>query len=276
MKKNKFKLDFRRKGFHWDLVLVVKFIVLIILVGWAMMIYQNLKRFEYFRVKEVTIRQGSNIIHDEKNFVYLIGRNIFELDLAKEVRNAVYYYPSYQRIRMTRFFPSHLVVDFLQREPLACIKSSRTFYIDENLILFELPNETVNENLPVICGIDKYILNAKYGSKCRFSAVEAALNIIKQAKQNKVFRDYRIKKIDLSGFDNALIFLLVPGPNTISCKTNFVVPEQIIKVKIGWGDIHSKLVFLATLLAQIKNNTYNIEYIDLRFKESVIKFKERI
>ena len=48
-----------------------------------------------------------------------------------------------------------------------------------------------------------------------------------------------------------------------------------MEVKIGREDIHNKLALLATLLAQVKNNIYNIEYIDLRFKEPVIKFREK-
>ncbi len=272
MKKNKSKFDSRREDFQLDKILVAKVIAGIIMISLAVTFYHNLKRSEYFRVREVTVRQGGNITQDEKNFAYLVGRNVFDLDLDKEARNAAYYYPSYQKVRITRFLPCHLVVDFLKREPLACIKSSRILYIDENLILFELPVEAASENLPVISGVEKYVLGAKYGTRCSSGAVAAALNIIKQARENKVLRGYNIRMVDMSGFDNASIFLLVSGQGTVYTKTDFADPGQVIEVKIGREDTRNKLAVLATLLAQVKNNIYNIEYIDVRFKEPVIKF----
>jgi cell division septal protein FtsQ len=276
MKKNRFKPDPRRNDKQLDKVLIAKIIASVVLISLALALCQRLKRSEYFLVNVVTVRQGSNITQDEKNFIYLKGRNIFDLDLEKEARNVAYYYPSYQKIRITRFFPAHLVVDFLKREPLAVIRSSRNFYIDENLVLFELPNGGAEVDLPIISGVDKYISGAKYGTKCGVPAVVTALNIIKQMRENKVFKGYRIKKLDMSGPDNPATIFLASAPSAEYTKTDFALLEQYLEVKVGWEDTRNKLALLATLLAQVKNNIYNIEYIDLRFKEPVIKFKERV
>ncbi len=275
MKNNKPKSAFGRRDSQFDKLMVAKVIAGIVLVSFVLTGYQNFKKFDYFRVKEVILRPDCNTTEDEKNFAYLEGRNIFELDLDREVRKASYYYPSYQKIRITRFFPNHIVVDFFRREPLACIRSSRTFYIDENLILFELPDTQANGSVTVISGVDKYVLGAKYGTRCPAEAVAAALNIIKAARDNKVFRQYAIKRVDMAGSDNASIFLLVADADTVYTKTDFPVKEQIMEVKIGREDARSKITLLASLLVQVKNNVHNIEYIDLRFKEPVIKFKER-
>ena len=275
MKKNRPRADSRRDDPQLDKVLVAKVIAAVVLISLVLTLYQRLKRFEYFRVNEITVRRGSNITLDEKNFVYLKGRNIFDLDLDREARNVAYYYPSYQKIRITRFFPTHLVVDFLEREPLACIRSNRPFYIDENSILFELPNSSAELDLPAVTGVDKYVSGAKYGAKCISGAVVSALNIIKQMKGNKVLKGYKIKKLDMSGSDNAATIFLVISPAADYTKTDFLAPQQLLEVKLGWEDTRNKLALLATLLAQVKNNIYNIEYIDLRFKEPVIKFKER-
>jgi len=275
MKKNRPRADSRREDPQLDKVLVAKVIAAVVLISLALTLYQRLKRFEYFRVDQVTVRQGSNIIHDEMNFVYLKGRNIFDLNLEKEASNVASHYSSYQKIRITRFLPAHLVVDFLEREPLACIKSNRLFYIDENLILFELPNNSVELDLPVVTGVDKYVSGAKYGAKCSSGGVASALNIIKQIKGNKVLKAYKIRKLDMSGSDNAATIFLVISPAADYTVTDFLAPQQLLEVKLGWEDTRNKLALLATLLAQVKNNIHNIEYIDLRFKEPVIKFKER-
>ncbi len=273
MKKNKARAISRGREFHPDKILVAKVVAGIILISVFFTVFHNLKKLECFRVREVTVRQDGNVSREETNFAYLKGRNIFELDLDREARNAAYYYPSYQKIRITRFLPCYLVVDFLKREPIACIKASRLFYIDENLILFELPGLAAQEDLPEITGGDKYVLGAKYGARCGSSAIAAALNIIKQVGENKVLRGYKIKKVDLFGTDDASIFLFVPVPAAGELETDFTAPEQFMEVKIGREDTRGKLALLAVLLSQVKNNIYNIEYIDLRFKEPVIKFK---
>ncbi len=274
MKKNK-KADGRRDDYKLDKELLAKVIAVAVLVSLAVTLYQRIKRYDYFRINEVIVRQGSNIIQDERNFNYLKGRNIFDLDLARETRNVSYSYPSYQKIRITRFFPDHLVVDFFKREPLACIRSSRNFYIDENLVLFELPENAAIADLPAVTGVDKYVSGAKYGTKCVSPAVVSALNIIKQMRENRVFNLYKIRKLDVSGPSNSATIFLVSVSAGDYTKTGFVAPEQLLEVKLGWEDIRNKLALLATLLAQVKNNIYNIEYIDLRFKDPVIKFKER-
>jgi cell division septal protein FtsQ len=275
MKKNKSKDLASRENFQLDKLLVVKAIAGIIIVSFVLTIYHNLKKSEYFRVREVTVRQGANISQDERNFAYLVGRNIFDLDLEKEARHAAYYYPSYQRVRITRFLPGHLVVDFLMREPLAYIKNSRIFYIDENMIVFELPSNTAVKDLPSVTGVERYVLGAKYGSKCNSAAIATALNIIKTLSHNRILKGYNIKNVDMAGLDDASIFLLVSQGQIVYTKTDYVAPEQILEVKIGREDIRNKLSLLATLLSQVRNNIHNIEYIDLRFKDPVIKFKER-
>ena len=275
MRKNKLKPASRRDNFQLDKLLVAKAIGGIVLISLALAVYQKVKKSEYFRVSEVTVRQGSNISQDNKNFAYLVGRNVFDLDLNREARNTAYYYPSYQKVRITRFLPSQLVVDFLEREPLAVIRSSRIFYIDENLVLFEPPQRSDGIELPVISGLERYVLGAKYGTRCIAPAMEAALNIIKAARANKVVRGYSIKRVDMSGSEDASIFLLVSRAQMAYTKTDFIAPAQFMEVKIGREDIRDKLTLLATLLSQVKNNIHNIEYIDLRFKDPVIKFRER-
>jgi len=42
---------------------------------------------------------------------------------------------------------------------------------------------------------------------------------------------------------------------------------------MGSGDIKNKMAFLAGLLAQARSDVFNFKYIDLRFKEPVIKLK---
>jgi len=46
-----------------------------------------------------------------------------------------------------------------------------------------------------------------------------------------------------------------------------------LEVRIGSGKIDNSLQILSSLLRQVGNGVSNIDYIDLRFKDPVIRFK---
>jgi hypothetical protein len=276
MKKNKISLLFSLfpTGIRFDKWVIAKLIVLLIAFSLGLYYYQCFKKSDCFRIKQVIVRHGDNILADNgSDFSYLIGKNIFELNLPKETRKISESYPSYKKIRLTRFPPDLLMVDFIKRKPLACIKSNRLFYIDESLTLFECPEPQEELDLPEISGLGRKVFAAKYGSRFYIPELVLALDIIKKTKSNRLLKDYRIKKVDVVSLSNASIFILVPNDLLDYTKGESPNLREDLEVRIGQDGIGEKIGILATLLAQMRNNLNNITYIDLRFKEPVIKFK---
>ena len=245
MKKYKLKLPIK------PIIVIIVSFLLIYFITWNL--GRILKNSNYFKIKDIV----TNGEKEELEFSYLKGRNVFNLDLKKESEYVSELYPTYKRIRLIRVLPNRLYVDFLKRIPLGIIKLYRYFRVDEDSVLFDASEIQEESNLPLILGLEKKIFGPKLGKKYNIRELVLAIDIIKEAKINKAFKDYKIKRIDVANSADASFFV-----------------SDVLKVKIGQGNIKDKLNILSGLLIQEKDELGNIEYIDLRFREPVIKFNE--
>jgi cell division septal protein FtsQ len=204
------------------------------------------------------VREGSVVVKDkENNFAYFKGRNIFNLDLKLEERSIAARYPSYRKIRLTRFLPNQLCIDFSRRLPLAAIKGSKPLLVDENLVVFNAVGQPEEVHLPLIFGLDKKMSVMTAGRRYNIPELFWAVRFIKESKGNNKLKSNGIDRIDVANINEILIFL--------SCG---------VQAKINREDFSEKVEILGDLIAQVGSSLDNIEYIDLRFKEPVIKFKE--
>jgi len=238
----------------------------------------------YFSIKDIIVKEGdilgssASLPIDLKfnrgvDLSYLKGKNIFSVDLQKEARYIAEAHPIYHKVSLIRILPDRISVRCLLRKPFAYVKLYRYFSVDDDFVLFDIPKQ-LEENLPVISGLDTRILGAKSGQKCNIRELALALNIVKEIGRNKVFDDYKIKRINITSPSEASVFILAQLKAT-DYTTRKSTEVQGLEVKIAQGNINDRIDILASLFVQEKNNLYNIKYIDLRFKEPVIKLKDK-
>jgi len=225
-----------------------------------------LSNASYLKIKEVII-----IKDDPVDISYLKGKNIFAIDLRRESRYILEAYPNYRRIRMVRIFPNRLYVGFVKRSPLAMVRLYRYFYVDEDLVLFDMPQQESIQDLPVIVGLETRIFSPRSGRKQEIKELALAVDIITEAGRNRNLKDYTIKKVDVSSPDSASFFMITPYGHTGSLATVLNPVPAVVEVKVGQGNIKSKMNVLAGLLAQLQKDVPDLKYIDLRFKEPVVK-----
>jgi len=255
----------RRIKFPVKLVIsgLIIFSTLFFLIGHLI---KGLRTCDYFKIKEIITGKPEA----EPDFSYLVGRNIFTLDLKKESRYISELHPVYRKIRLIRLLPDRLFVLLSQRQALAQLKLYRNFCVDGDLTVFEIPQELVETDLPVIVGLEKKILAVNSGKQYNIKSLALAVNIIKETKLNRGLEDYKIKRIDVTNPMNISFFIQVPG-NTIDQNRTIVAP---LEVKIGQYGIAEKVRILSDLLTQLGADIADIKYIDLKFREPVIKFKD--
>lgn len=249
----------------------IKFIIVIgiIFLGAAFIIgyFQRiLKNSNYFRIKEIMVSEN-NI-----DLSYLKGQNIFEIDLQKESGYISRAYPTFRKIRLIRILPNRLFVSFIKRHPFAYVKLYRYFCVDEDLVLFDMPQQLEDPDLPLILGLETKIFGPKVATAYNVKELALALNIIKNAKTNKSLKGYKIKRIDVASLSSASFFI-TPASNYPRGKVTKEYPV-LLEIKIGQDNIKEKINILSGLLGQVKNDWNNIKYIDLRFKEAVIRLKD--
>lgn len=244
--------------------LVTFFFVLLFIIG---ILHYFAKRSDFFRIKDVLISSASG---RGINLSYLKGRNILTIDLQKEEQRISQWYPDYMQIRLVRILPDRMFAYCIKRKPVAYVKLNRYFYVDQNAALFDADTMEEPSDVPIISGLDMRI-NLKLGKK--YKELYGAVDIIKEIKNNKALKDSRIKMIDVSDAEN-ISFIIIPFSIT-AVNTKAQSPfDNSLQIRIGKEFIKDKINILSSLLAQAKNDWENINYIDLRFKDPVIKFKD--
>lgn len=225
-----------------------------------------LARIDYFKIKHITANKPDSGF----DFSYLLGRNIFDIDLKKESRYISELYPVYKNIRLFRLLPDRLFINFNDRRALACIRSYKYFCVDSDLILFDLPKPQEAPDLPLIIGLERKIPAPRAGKQYKVKELVLAMDIVQAAETNNLLRKARIMKIDVTSLANISFFIQpqnFPGGVTSA-------DSKALEVKIGQDKIAEKISVLAGLLSQSNGDIVNIKYIDLRFKEAVVKYNE--
>jgi hypothetical protein len=223
----------------------------------------------YFRVKEVVTAREKGV-----TLSYLVGRNIFLIDLKEQARILTELYPMYKQVRMVRVLPHRIFVDFLPRVPIASIRLYKFYSVDEDGVLFDVPRASAGAEGPLIVGLETKIFGPKAGKRYTVKELKAALDIIREVQANRLLRYWKVKKIDVTNPANISLYMDVPArlPQTIGPAALRAVDP--LEVKIGPDDIRAKITILAGLLIQLKNDWLTIKYMDLRFREPVVKFKD--
>ncbi|MDD2751688.1 MAG: cell division protein FtsQ/DivIB [Candidatus Omnitrophica bacterium] len=250
------------RGFWLNLVAVIFFLGLLIL-GF-LLLGRGIKNLDCFTVRQVMVKGNDNI-----DLSYLKGHNIFDLDLDTVALNLKQYYPTFKSIRLIRVLPDRVSVEFFKRQPLAMVKLYRYFCVDREGALFDLPQDIDSTQLPLIVGLETKIFGAKAGKVYNIRELNIALNIIQELAKSPALKGYKLQRLDLGNPAQATFTLLVPP------KGNLPMPGvSIFEVKIGSDYIKDKIDILESLLMQTKDLNKQINYIDLRFKEPVIKYRD--
>lgn len=230
---------------------IIIFLVLFLIISY---IWKACRTCGYFKIAQVLTKNADNI-----DLSYLKGRNIFSLDLKRESGYILDSFPEYANVRIVRIFPERIFADFIKRRPQALIKLYRYFAVDEDGVIFYPQNQPEEADLPVIAGLETKIFGPKSGKRYSIRELALALNIIKEFKSNSILKKYKIKKIDVVNYTSTAVLIQDAG-------------TQFLEVKLGADNIKNKITMLGGLLAAAKKDIGNIKYIDLRFKEPVIKF----
>ncbi|MFH0917853.1 MAG: cell division protein FtsQ/DivIB [Candidatus Omnitrophota bacterium] len=262
MRKKKFNLPVKIISFLVIISLAFSFII-----GY---IWKVLTTSDFFAVKQVIVRNS------DIKFEYLKGSNIFSLNLSNEAWKTFLRCSDCRKVRFSRILPNTVVADFLKRKAIALVKFYKSFAIDEQGVLFYPDEETEESKLPVIYGLETKIFAPKPGVSYKRSELGLALSIINEFKANKSFSGFELKRIDVASPGSTGFFMLFPRQNA-----DYTLPSPQaewlgFEVRTGANNIRQKMMILGGLVTQERKEWSNIKYIDLRFKEPLIKLNNKL
>jgi len=229
-----------------------------------------IKKSSYYTVRDVYVHEGRRAPID---LSYLKGRNIFTVDLQREAVYIAQRYPTYKTVRLVRVLPNRLYAEFVARTPRAYVQLSRVYCVDDDLVLFDVPLPAVPggalPDLPVITGMASKIIGPKTGKQYPLKELWFAVNIVKEFKSLKGLNTLPLKRIEVPSGETATVFIPSLGVGTAAGKS-----PAPLEVKLACDDLNGKMRILDSLMTQLKDTRDTIKYIDLRFKEPVIKLND--
>ncbi len=237
--------------------LLKKSIILLIAICLILLLYQGIKlifvKSPYFEISKIDIIPKTDLVNLDKSGILqpLKGKNIFTVDIKNIARAIHAGYPQLRKVVVKRVMPDMLEVVIVPRIPVALVKSSKYFPVDEEAVILS-PQSEAKGNLPVITGIP-FWTRPKKGEILRSNRINWALALLKGIDKSNVLTEYRLERIDVSNIRNIAFYL-----------------DNGLEIKIGHGDLQEKLKKLSTLLKDPKIDINNLKYVDLRFKDAVL------
>ena len=233
---------------------VLLVILLVIILGFFLYIktVETLSQSPYFKVRLIVLDPSLQFLN-KKDLTYLIGKNIFALDLNEVQRRLNNKYPQIAQLKFVKNYPDRIVVQAKRRFPFAQARiKNRVVILDqEGTIIFIVTTPDVK--LPVISGLNVKNAQIEIGAPLSGKEVQLALKVIRAFRDNPVLSSMPVWEIN-AGNPSLIYFTTLNN----------------IKIIIDKNEIERKMNILGIMLAQAKLDLAEVKYLDLRFREPII------
>lgn len=207
---------------------------------------------KFCNIEEVVIKGNDYLSEDEifyKSKIKL-GENIFKLNLKKSI-DSLKQEPWIKDLEIKRIIPNKVIISLKEREAAAIVHINEEYFIlcKEGIVLSKI-DKLAGLSIPLISEIK--IARVIIGETIDEPEFRTALEIINSAN---VILPKEFYKVKILASDD---FLLYNVDDTLKIRVN--EPEEIINK----GDL------LREALGKIVEEKLLVEYVDMRFKDSVI------
>ena len=238
---------------------LTKILILYLVIGFLGWNFFNfIFNSNFCNIEEVIIKGNDYLSEDEifyKSNIKL-GENIFKLDLKKTVDSLIQE-PWIKEVEIKRVIPNKIIISIKERKEVAfvCIGEEYFTFSKEGFILSKIDRPEEEFGLPLILGLE--VDEIKIGEIIDKPEFRTALEGINSAE---VIMPKKFCQVKILSPDD---FMICNKDDTLKVRVNR--PEEII----------NKENLLREAIEKIKREKLSVEYIDIRFKDSlIIKVKE--
>ena len=235
---------------------ILIFYLVIGFLGWNF--FSFIFSSNFCNIKEVIIK-GNDYLSEEEIFYksgIKFGENIFKLDLKKSL-DSLKQEPRIKEIEIKRVIPNKIIISLKERKAAAIVHIGEEYYFStkEGMVLSKIDRPEEGFVLPLLSGLE--IDEIKIGEIIDKPEFRTALESINSAE---VILPKRFCRVEILSPDD---FMICNKDDTLKVRVNR--PEVII----------NKENLLREALEKIEREKLLVEYIDIRFKDSlVIKLKK--
>ncbi len=236
-----------------SIVVLFIFLIVLFLLGRA-----YLYRSDYFRLRAVETKDAfldhKSILMINSQLLNLYkGRNIFTINLNYIASGLWRTYPDAKDITVSIALPDKLVVSMKLRRPVALIKGTKLYPIDEEGFVLPSVDPSSLSGLPVIGGVSIGYGERRGQTRSASRNLRLALELLRVVKESRFAMEHIVTGVNAQDARNLLLFLK-DGP----------------EVRIGCEEFKERLETLRRTLKDPRLALDRVEYIDLRFGDAVI------
>ncbi len=225
------------------------------MIGFA--VYKGLSGFltrsPCFRIKVIEYDDALQFIN-KRELTKLKGENIFSVDLKEIQKKIQRRYPQITRLRIMRRFPDQIIVSARERRPFVQMDyDGKILTLDSKGIVLSTSSKR-NKKLPFLSGIRRNNRRVILGVPLRKKGVFIALGVIEAFQKERMLAGYRINRVNLESLS----------------KIRVILSNKLVVI-VDRDKIASKLRKLGVVLTQSKMSSKEVKYIDIRFKEPIVK-----
>ncbi len=248
----------RKKNNQTNMTGVAKGFVTILLCGFFLYgLYRGLGTFFYsssvFRIDEVVKIPSLQFIQS-RSLDRLLGQNIFRADLKDTERRLKTEYPQLDRLRIVRMLPNRIAVIAEKREPFAVIVlKNQDILVDDTGVIITM-NASGNESVPQVIGVNDVSV-LRQDRPLSSQKISVGFSVIAALGANDSLRKFKLHWVDVTNLSQ--IRLQMNG----------------MEVVLDHSGIDQKIQTLALLLSDTGIALEQINYLDLRFREPIIRKK---
>ncbi len=214
-----------------------------------------LRESSYFKIKVIQYNESLSFIN-KRDLAQLKGENIFSVDLKAISQKLQRKYPRITQLRVMRRFPDQLIISARERHPFIQVAFGKKFLIlDFQGVILSI-NKQQNKKLPVLTGMKLGRHKPILGVPFKGRNISIALRMVEAFQTERTLRHYHIRSINMKNLSKIVI--------TLSNKLDVIFDRDKIDLKVKK---------LGIVLTQLNLNVKEIKYIDMRFKEPIVKKK---
>lgn len=242
------------RGFFKKVVRLASWVTVASIIAVAgYQIYGVVARTTFLRLERIELNSLKRLTRDEviTQAGVKIGDGMLSLRL-KRIGEQLAKNPWVEKVRVRRYLPGTLVVEIVEREPVAIANMGYLYYLDKNGDVFK--PLTVGDGLdyPVITGITEEDMGKDpAGAK---GAFQSALSLVAQLRSNTLLKLEDISEIH---YDKGFGFTLF-------------AMEKGVPVRLGSNGFPEKLARLNRIFGDLKAQLPTLEYIDLDYNDKII------
>ena len=216
-------------------------------------VYIHLMEGPLFRLREIEVKGNRKIPQETLLSLALIEGmpNLFTIRL-KEVTKKLESHPWIDQVRGRKVFPNKIVIEVVERKPIAILQLEEPFYIDTQGEIFSRVGDRDGYNYPILTGLTRGIFE-KEPEKAKL-LLTRALELLMVVEREKVFPLEAVSEIHMEKTFGIDCFTQAEG----------------VEVRMGWEQFGEKVKRLPLIWTDLRNRGVSGASIDFSGMRRVV------